>query len=217
MGVEVSERGRGPNEVPAGLRQLTSLVSAGVQGEELRAAVADAVDRETYLHLERVGEVAALLAEAAGMPEAEVELIRRAAPLHDIGKLGVPGPILGKRGRLDSGERGVMRSHARIGAEILAGSDSDVLRLAGEIALTHHERWDGSGYPRGLAGEEIPRSGRVVAIADVFDALTHARPYRDSLTPNEAMARIRAGAGYQFDPGLVETFAGLDPELLCGA
>jgi putative two-component system response regulator len=212
--VTASEGTRGPVDPLAALKRVTGLVSAGIQGEQLRAAVAEAVDEETYQHTERVGRLAAVLAAAAGIPERDVELIRRAAPLHDIGKLGVPGPVLLKQGQLDWGERGLMRAHTRIGAEILAGSDSDVIRLAEEIALTHHERWDGSGYPRGLAGEEIPLSGRVVAIADVFDALTHSRPYRDSLTVDEAMARIRAGSGAQFDPALVETFTGLDRELL---
>jgi putative two-component system response regulator len=151
----------------------------------------------------------------SGCRSKEVELIRRAAPLHDIGKIGVPDPILFKRGGLDSRERGLMRGHAIIGAKILAGSRSAVLQLAEEIALTHHERWDGGGYPRGLAGEPIPISGRLVAIADVFDALTHTRPYSPAPLPiDDAIKLIAQGAGTQFDPELVDAFLRLDRELL---
>jgi PAS domain S-box-containing protein len=178
------------------------------------AFAAEYRDEETYLHTERVGHVSALLAAASGLPDDEVELIRRAAPLHDLGKIGVPDPILLKEGTLDDRERGLMRAHALIGAKMLAGSRSAVLQLAEEIALTHHERWDGGGYPRGLSGEEIPRSGRLVAIADVFDALTHARPYRKSLPVGEAVSVIARAAGSQFDPGLVEAFASLDQDRL---
>jgi PAS domain S-box-containing protein/putative nucleotidyltransferase with HDIG domain len=178
------------------------------------AFAAEYRDEETYLHTERVGHVAALLAAASGLSDEDAELIRRAAPLHDIGKIGVPDPILLKDGRLDARERGLMRAHALIGAKMLAGSHSAVLQLAEEIALTHHERWDGGGYPRGLRGEEIPRSGRIVAIADVFDALTHARPYRESLPVADAVKVIADAAGSQFDPELVAAFKGLDQETL---
>jgi PAS domain S-box-containing protein/putative nucleotidyltransferase with HDIG domain len=190
------------------------LEEARVELLQRLAFAAEYRDEETYLHTERVGHVAALLAEAIGMPEREVELIRRAAPLHDIGKIGVPDPILLKEGRLDARERGLMRAHALIGAKMLAGSRSAVLQLAEEIALSHHERWDGGGYPRGLRGDEIPKSGRIVAIADVFDALTHPRPYRESLSVGEAVAAIADGAGTQFDPHLVEAFRSLDREAL---
>jgi PAS domain S-box-containing protein/putative nucleotidyltransferase with HDIG domain len=190
------------------------LEEARVETLQRLAFAAEYRDEETYLHTERVGRLSALLAEAIGMPERDVDLIRRAAPLHDIGKLGVPDPVLLKKGTLDPGERGLMRAHATIGAKILAGSRSAVLQLAEEIALTHHERWDGGGYPRGLAGEEIPLSGRLVAIADVFDALTHTRPYRDSLGFDDAMARIATGAGSQLDPHLVKTFSGINRERL---
>jgi putative two-component system response regulator len=192
------------------------LEDARVETLQRLAFAAEYRDEETYLHTERVGHVAALLAAAAGLSAEEVELIRRAAPLHDIGKIGVPDPILLKEGRLDDRERGLMRAHALVGAKMLAGSRSAVLQLAEEIALTHHERWDGGGYPRGLRGEEIPRSGRLVAIADVFDALTHARPYRESLPVDEAVAVIASGARKQFDPELVEAFESLDREQLAG-
>jgi PAS domain S-box-containing protein/putative nucleotidyltransferase with HDIG domain len=192
------------------------LEDARVETLQRLAFAAEYRDEETYLHTERVGHVAALLATAAGLSADEVELIRRAAPLHDIGKIGVPDPILLKEGRLDDRERGLMRAHALVGAKMLAGSRSAVLQLAEEIALTHHERWDGGGYPRGLRGDEIPRSGRLVAIADVFDALTHARPYRESLPVDEAVALIASGAGKQFDPELVEAFKSLDRDQLAG-
>ncbi len=191
------------------------LEEARVETLQRLAFAAEYRDEGTYLHTERVGRVAALLAAAIGMSEQEVGLIRRAAPLHDIGKIGVPDPILLKEGSLDQRERGLMRGHALVGAKILSGSRSTVLQLAEEIALTHHERWDGGGYPRGLVGDEIPPSGRLVAIADVFDALTHSRPYHhDSLPIGEAMALIAKGAGSQFDPEMVAAFTELDRELL---
>jgi PAS domain S-box-containing protein len=191
------------------------LEEARVETLQRLAFAAEYRDEGTYLHTERVGRVAALLAEAIGMSGEEVGQIRRAAPLHDIGKLGVPDPILLKEGSLDPRERGLMRGHALIGAKILSGSRSTVLQLAEEIALTHHERWDGGGYPRGLVGNEIPRSGRLVAIADVFDALTHTRPYhQDSLPIGEAMALIAKGAGSQFDPEMAAAFTELNHELL---
>ena len=182
------------------------------------AFAAEYRDEGTYLHTERVGHTAAVLAESIGLPAARIELIRLAAPLHDIGKVAVPDPVLLKPGRLDTRERGLMRSHTAIGGKILAGSRSAVLRLAEEIALTHHERWDGSGYPRGLAGEEIPLSGRLVAIADAFDALTHTRPYKEAWHVDQAVAEIVAGSGSQFDPALIEAFSALDhAELLEGS
>ena len=194
------------------------LDAARVETLQRLAFAAEYRDEETYLHTERVGHTAALLAEAVGLPAARVELIRLAAPLHDIGKVAVPDPVLLKPGRLDARERGLMRAHTAIGGKILAGSRSAVLRLAEEIALTHHERWDGSGYPRGLAGQAIPLSGRLVAIADAFDALTHTRPYKEAWSVADAVAEIVAGSSTQFDPALIEAFAALDhDELLEGA
>ena len=142
-----------------------------------------------------------------GLDAGEVDLIRQAAPLHDIGKLGVPDAILLKPGPLDAAERARMQTHADIGRRILGGSLSPVLRLAEEIAHTHHERWDGAGYPRGLAGDAIPLVGRIVAVADVFDALTHARPYKPAWPADRAFAELCAQAGRQFDPGVVNAFA----------
>jgi putative two-component system response regulator len=171
-------------------------------------------DDATGEHTRRVGETAALLAERAGAGPDYVRGIRLAAPLHDIGKLAVPDRILLKPGPLTDAEYAAMKRHAEIGAEIAGGSTSRLMALAGEIALSHHERWDGQGYPRGLAGEAIPLSGRIVAVADVFDALTHERPYKRAWPVPQAVAEIAAQAGRQFDPVLIEAFLGLDHDAL---
>jgi putative two-component system response regulator len=177
------------------------------------ARAAEYRDDQTGRHTQRVGRLAARLAEELDRKEEEVELIRRAAPLHDIGKIGVPDSILLKDGPLSAEERALMKKHTEIGARILAGSDDPLLRLAEEIALTHHERWDGAGYPRRLNGEEIPLSGRIVMVADVFDSLTHVRPYKRAWTVREALEEIRANAGRQFDPRVVEALLHVVPEV----
>jgi putative two-component system response regulator len=175
-------------------------------------------DDETQEHAWRIGHICGLVARGLGLPDAEVELIRRAAPLHDIGKIGITDLILLKRGRLSDEEFEVIKTHTRIGSEILAGSRSPMLRLAQRIALTHHERWDGRGYPSGLAGKAIPLASRIVAVADVFDALTHERPYKDAWPVEKAVAEIGEQAGRQFDPGPAEVFSTLDhPALLSRA
>jgi putative two-component system response regulator len=145
-----------------------------------------------------------------------VALYRLAAPLHDIGKLAVSDALLLKPGKLTPDEVLQMKRHAAAGAAILSGSTSDVLRLASEIALSHHEWWDGSGYPNGLKGDAIPLSGRIVAIADVFDALAHARPYKQAWPLDDAVAEIERLCGRQFDPAIVEAFHTLDPQTLVG-
>lgn len=171
-------------------------------------------DDETHEHALRVGRTAALLARRIGMPETEVEAISRAAPLHDIGKIGLPDTILLKRGRLTPDEFELMKTHAVIGEHLLAGTSFVILEMSASIALTHHERFDGTGYPQGLAGEEIPSAGRLVALADVFDALTHDRPYKAAWPVATAVAEIRSLAGTHFDPVVVEAFLTLDPMLL---
>jgi putative two-component system response regulator len=163
-------------------------------------------DGATGAHLERVGVYTADIATALGLPEAQVELLRLAAPLHDIGKIAVADRILRKTGMLTDGERQVMEQHADIGHDLLAGSGSELLELAATIAATHHERWDGSGYPRGLKREVIPLGGRIVAVADVFDALSSDRPYRPRLSMDDAQAWIVDGSGIAFDPNVVEAF-----------
>ena len=182
--------------------------------ENLRrlALAAEYRDDDTHQHTERVGTLAMLLAERLGLPPDVVEHIRHAAPLHDVGKLGVPDAILLKPGRLTERERARMQMHTTMGATILAGSTFPILRLGEEIALTHHERWDGEGYPHQLAGEDIPIAGRIVAIADVFDALTHSRPYKEAWPLQDAVDEIVRYAGSQFDPGVVAAFLQLHRE-----
>ncbi|MDQ7849897.1 MAG: response regulator [Armatimonadota bacterium] len=174
---------------------------------ERLALAAEYRDDATGQHTRRVGQTAALLARALGLPQDQVELIGRAAPLHDIGKIGVPDGILLKPGPLTVEEFEMMKAHTVIGARILSGSRFPLLQLAEEIALTHHERWDGLGYPRGLRGEQIPLAGRIVAVADAFDAMTSGRPYRSSLSQEEVWALLWAGAGTQWEERLVRAFA----------
>src|SRR5581483_5391024 len=144
------------------------------------ALAAEYRDDDTHHHTERVGHTAALIAELFGLPDKTVRRLRLAAPLHDVGKLAIPDHILFKPGRLTAEEFLAMQDHVRAGAKLLSGSASEVLQLAEEVALTHHEHWDGNGYPNRLSGETIPDSGRIVAIADVFDALAHPRPYKQA-------------------------------------
>jgi putative two-component system response regulator len=168
-------------------------------------------DGATGAHLERVGTYAADIAGALGLPETQIQLLRLAAPLHDIGKIAVGDRILRKTGTLSENERQLMEQHAEVGRDLLGGSGSDLLELAATIAWTHHERWDGSGYPRRLKGDEIPLAGRIVAVADVFDALSSDRPYRPRLTMDEAQTWIIQGAGQAFDPEVVEAFVRSQP------
>ena len=175
-------------------------------------------DGETGAHVERVGAYARSIALALGVDRARAELLRLAAPLHDIGKIAVREAVLRKPGRLSEGERREMRRHAEAGYELLAGSGNELLDLAATIALTHHERWDGSGYPRGLRGREIPLEGRIVSVADVFDALASDRPYRARLPLAEARAFVASERGTGFDPDVVDVFLGsLDSRLLARA
>ncbi|HEX9668096.1 MAG TPA: HD domain-containing phosphohydrolase, partial [Thermoanaerobaculia bacterium] len=147
-----------------------------------------------------------VLAEALRLPPGEIEVLRHAIPMHDVGKIGIPDAVLLKPGRLTPEERLVMESHAVIGGRILAGSSSPLLQAGETIALTHHERWDGTGYPRRLAGEDIPLGGRLCALVDVYDALSSDRPYRPALPESETLALMRDGRGTQFDPDLFDLF-----------
>lgn len=189
------------------VRQRTQeLDEARIEILERLAKAAEYRDDGTRRHTERVGIYSARLARALGLDEPQVELIRRAAPLHDLGKIGIPDHILLKPGELEPDEAAVMRTHTTIGAEILSGSRVPTLRMAAEIALCHHERWDGAGYPRGLAGDEIPLPARIVAVADFYDALAHDRPYRPAWPLARIVAELRSQAGRQFDPRVVEAF-----------
>lgn len=171
-------------------------------------------DNETGLHILRMSHTSALLARRLGWDEARCEVMLHASPMHDIGKIGIPDSILLKPGRLTPEERRIMQTHTTIGGDILSGGESDLLRMARDIALTHHEKWDGSGYPRGLAGEAIPMAGRIVALADVFDALTSERPYKKAWEVEEALQWIRESADGHFDPRLTELFFRVLSEIL---
>jgi putative two-component system response regulator len=184
--------------------------------EESRIEVLDRLSRAaefrddaTGQHTRRVGRISALLAGAVGMEPEEADLIGRSAPLHDVGKIGIPDDILLKPSALTAREFEVMKQHTTIGAELLAGGHSPLMQAAEVIALSHHERWDGTGYPAGLEAEKIPRAARIVALADFFDALTHTRPYRPAWALRDVLAEIRAQVGIQFDPVLGDAFLGL--------
>lgn len=180
------------------------LEEAQIEVIDRLARAAEFRDHTTGQHTRRVGELSALLASILGLPEDQVELIRTAAPLHDVGKISLSDAILLKPGRLSPEEIKLNRAHTIIGAELLSGGHFPLMKMAEEIALTHHERWDGNGYPHGLRGEEIPLSGRIVAVADVFDALIHERPYKPAWPIEEAAAEIARQSGRQFDPKVVE-------------
>lgn len=172
-------------------------------------------DNETGYHIIRMSQISALLAQKLGWSKADCELMLNASPMHDIGKIGIPDHILLKPGKFEPAEWEIMKTHAAIGAELLDGDDdSTLLRLAREIALSHHEKWDGSGYPNGLAGETIPQSGRIVAVADVFDALTSVRPYKKAWTLVDAEAFMRENSGSHFDQEVVACFLDNLPEIV---
>ena len=190
----------------AKVRERTrELESAQIEIIDRLARAAEFRDDNTGQHTERVGKMAALLARQLGLPDAQVSLIRRAAPLHDVGKIGIPDAILLKLGKLTAAEFELVKTHTTIGARILSGSRFALLRLAEEIAFSHHERWDGGGYG-GLAGDRIPLAGRIVTVADVFDALTQKRPYKSAWPLDEAVAEIERQRGRQFDPDIVDAF-----------
>jgi putative two-component system response regulator len=171
-------------------------------------------DNETGNHILRMSHSSALMARYLGWNEEQCELLLHASPMHDIGKIGIPDHILLRPGPLTPAEWEIMKSHTTIGAHILEGDASDLLRCAREIALCHHEKWDGSGYPRGLANDTIPLPGRIVALADVFDALISVRPYKRAWTVEAAVAHIQAEAGRHFDPLIVDAFLACLPEIL---
>jgi putative two-component system response regulator len=163
-------------------------------------------DPETGAHIHRMSNYSQLIAKQLGLPQVELEVILRAAPMHDVGKIAIPDNILLKPGKLDPTEWEIMKTHAEKGWEILRGSRSSLLDVAAKIAYTHHEKFDGSGYPRGLVGENIPLYGRIVAVADVFDALTTERPYKKAWAVEDAMDFLFSNAGTHFDPLCVAAF-----------
>lgn len=178
------------------------------------AAAVESRDVETGHHIDRIGMLCERVAHVIGLDERTAGMLRHAAALHDLGKIAIPDSVLLKPAKLDAGEWALMKTHTTAGAQILAGSQSDLLKLGESIALTHHERWDGGGYPTGLAGEEIPLVGRICAICDTYDAMISKRPYKVASAPEAALAEIEREAGKQFDPRVVEAFLTLRDELL---
>jgi response regulator RpfG family c-di-GMP phosphodiesterase len=194
-------------ELEARVRERTAeLRQTQLEIVQRLAQAADSRDEETGEHIERIGRLCADLGLAVGLGNGEAELLRHAAAMHDVGKIGIPDRVLLKAGKLDAEEWELMKTHTTLGAQILSGSRSELLQLAETIALTHHERWDGSGYPAGLAGEEIPLVGRICAVCDVFDALISERPYKRAWSRREALAEIARGSGSHFDPRLADAF-----------
>lgn len=171
-------------------------------------------DNETGLHIIRMSKIAALIGEASGMNKAACNLLLNAAPMHDIGKIGIPDHILQKPGKLTAEEWTIMKTHSVIGGEILEGDESTLLLTAKEICLSHHEKWDGSGYPYGLEGEAIPLMARITALADVFDALTSVRPYKKAWELADALSLISSESGKHFDPQLTGHFMSVVPEII---
>jgi len=171
-------------------------------------------DDDTGLHVIRMSKYSFILGLAAGMSDSEADMLMEAAPMHDIGKIGIPDHILKKQGKLNENEFAIMQGHCEIGARIIGDDESELLQLAKIVALTHHEKWNGQGYPRRLKGEQIPRVGRIVAIADVFDALTSKRPYKEAWPVQDAVNLLQKEAGEHLDPQLVSLFVEALPEIL---
>ncbi len=219
-GVDYITKPISPPVVIARVRTHLSLVRTSKLEESYRAAIhmlgeaGHYNDHDTGVHIWRMAAYSKRLAEAAGWPQERAELLELAAPMHDTGKIGIPDAILKKPGPLTPEEWTIMKTHASIGHSILGKSDSPVFQLASEIALRHHERWDGSGYPDGLTGEEIPESARIVAVADVFDALCMKRAYKDAWPVEQVVATILESAGTHLDPRMVELFTAVLPDIL---
>lgn len=202
-------------ERTAQLREaLRKLEEASLETIVRLSRAAETRDDDTGSHVLRMSHYAAVIARRLGLPAEDAETLLHAAPMHDVGKIGIPDRILLKPGKLDADEWAIMRRHAEIGAQILSSSESPVIRLAEVVAMTHHEKWDGTGYPRGLRGEEIPLAGRIVAVADVFDALTTRRPYKEPFSLEKSYEILREGAGRHFDPAVVEAFFAVEDEIL---
>ncbi len=189
--------------------RTAELNAARQEALESLARAAELRDDDTGQHTQRVGEMSERIARQMGRPEEFARAIRLAAPLHDVGKIGITDSILLKPGKLEEGEVETMRGHTIIGGRVFEGSQSPLMTLAREIAMNHHERWDGAGYPNRLYRDQIPLSARIVAVADVFDALTNERPYKPAWSEAEAIAEIASQRGKHFDPAVVDAFVAL--------
>lgn len=209
-----------PAIVKARVRTHLSLVQAEevletrLQIVQCLGKAAEYRDNETGMHILRISHFARTIAKAIGFSDEQADELLHAAPMHDVGKIGIPDAILLKPGKLTAEEWEVMRQHPAIGARIIGEHKSSLLQLAATIALCHHEKWDGSGYPNGLAGEDIPLEARIVSLVDVFDALTSVRPYKKAWPIEEALEFIRDQSGSHFDPMLVDVFMDCLPEIL---
>jgi putative two-component system response regulator len=208
------ERNQYENRLEQEVRARTAEIRATQEQITLRLVTASGYrDEETGAHIRRMGEYAAILAQATGLEAEAVEEIRLAAPMHDIGKIGVADAILKKPGKLTAEEFNQIKEHTTIGASILEGSQIVLLNLARDIALHHHEKWNGSGYPLGLHGENIPLCARIVAICDVYDALVSDRVYRPALPEDKALAIMKEGRGTHFDPQILDLFLNQLPQI----
>ncbi len=209
-----------PAIVQARVRTHLSLVRATELEQSHRAAISmlgeagHFNDPDTGVHIWRMAAYAAELAAACGWSKEDCQQLELAAPMHDTGKIGIPDVVLSKQGQLTPEEWIVMKTHARIGYDILSKSDAPIFKLAAEIALRHHEKWDGSGYPDGLIGEDIPESARLIAVADVFDALTMKRPYKEAWPIDMAMATMQEGSGKHLEPRLIKLFESILPRIV---
>ncbi len=211
----VAEKTRTLREALADLemaRQAT--LSAHIETIQKLSSAAEYKDEDTASHIMRMSRYCAHIAEKSGLDADNVDLILNSSPMHDIGKIGIPDAILLKPGKLDPDEWEIMKTHAEIGAKILTGGSSKYLESGAVIAMSHHERWDGSGYPQGLTGEDIPLFGRICALADVFDALTTRRPYKPPFSNETAMEIMQKGRGTHFDPALYDVFLASFPGIL---
>ena len=193
---------------------LSKIKAASLDTIQRLATAAEYRDEDTGSHIKRMSQYSAAIARRLGLDDNEVENILYAAPMHDIGKIGIPDSILLKPGKLDPDEWATMKLHAVIGGRILAGSDTGFIQLAEVIALTHHEKWSGDGYPKGLSGEAIPLVGRITAVADVFDALTSERPYKKAFSLEKSFDIIRESRGSHFDPDVVDAFFAVEDKIV---
>ena len=196
------------------LERTSEINDTRLQIIQCLGAASEYRDEETGTHIFRMSHYSRIIALAAGLSETEAERLWQAAPMHDVGKIGIPDRILLKPGKLDAEEWEIMKTHTTIGAKILGNHPSELLMLAKQVAVSHHEKWDGTGYPFGLAGENIPLPGRIIMLADVFDALTSDRPYKSAWSDAAAIAEINATSGSHFDPQLVLAFMEALPEII---